>query len=214
LIFLLFGPPGAGKGTQSAKLVKEKGMVHVSTGDLFRNAIKNETELGKKAKSLMDAGNLVPDDITIALVEETLKDLQGKDVILDGFPRTTVQAEGLEKILEKMDRKLEQALFIDVDENKLLQRLTGRRVCSNCGASYHVEFHPTKAEGVCDLCGGDVKQRKDDTEAAIKTRLQTYKENTLPLIDYYKTKGIYSAISGEGSTDEVYGRILQQLSVE
>lgn len=211
MIILLFGPPGAGKGTQSAMLVSKKGMNHISTGDLFRNAIKKETPLGLKAKSFMDQGQLVPDDVTIGLVDEIFDQYAGKDIILDGFPRTLPQADALQALLDKKALKLDKAVFIEVPEEDLLARLCGRRVCSSCGASFHMEFKMPKKEGICDDCGGDLKQRPDDTEEAIKVRLGAYKDSTYPLVEYYKGKGSFVEISGTGSTEDVFERISKVL---
>jgi adenylate kinase len=214
LILLLFGPPGAGKGTQSALLVSEKGMSHISTGELFRAAIKNQTELGKKAKAFMDDGKLVPDEVTIGLVEEVFEQKAKKDVILDGFPRTVVQADALSQLLKKKGLKLEKAVFVQVPNDDLLVRLSGRRVCSQCTATYHVKFQPPKKPGVCDQCGStDLIQRKDDREDAIQVRLKAYQDSTFPLIEYYKKAGIYTEVNGLGSTEEVFGRLCKSLGI-
>jgi len=207
LILLIFGPPGAGKGTQSALLVEKKGFLHLSTGDLFREAIKNETPLGLKAKSFMDKGQLVPDDVTIGLVEEKMADVGNQDVILDGFPRTTPQADALEALLTKMDKKIDKAVFVEMPEGMLVERLSGRRVCKDCGASYHIKFKPPVDDGVCDNCQGELKQRSDDTEGAIQTRLKAYSDSTAPLIEYYKEKGLFVSVDGVGSTEEVFSKL-------
>lgn len=207
---LLFGAPGAGKGTQSQLLVDQLGFVQISTGDLFRSAIKNQTELGKTAKGFMDRGELVPDSVTIAMVEEVLSNLGKQSFILDGFPRTKAQAEALGKSLQARDLKLGKAIFLEVPKEELLQRLTGRRVCQSCGAVYHIQSKPTRAEGLCDNCGGKVVQRNDDKEDVIATRLKTYEENTLPLRNYYKEKGQYAEVDGNRKTDEVF-RSLEQV---
>lgn len=208
---LLFGAPGAGKGTQSELLVSRLGFVQISTGDLFRSAIKNQTELGKKAKSFMDKGELVPDSVTIAMVEEVLNGLANKSFILDGFPRTKPQAEALGKSLDARGMKLGKAIFLEVPKEELLQRLTGRRVCQSCGAVYHIQSKPTRAEGVCDNCGGKVVQRNDDKEDVIATRLKTYEENTFPLRNYYKEKGQYAEVDGNRGTEEVFKSLEQVL---
>ena len=208
---ILFGPPGAGKGTQSALLIERMNMKHISTGDLFRAAIKNQTKLGQEAKSFLDAGKLVPDSITIGLVEETLKELGERSFILDGFPRNVPQAEALAKLLGSLNLKVDKVLFLEVPLNLLLGRLTGRRVCKNCGATYHVENAPSKKDGVCDVCGGPVVQRPDDKEDVIRTRLEAYETSTRPLKEYYKAKGPYVEVDGLGSTDEVFERISQAL---
>ena len=205
LVFL--GPPGAGKGTVAVKVSEELGIPHISTGDLFRKAIKNQTELGKKVKSILDSGELVPDDLTVALVEERLN--QGdteKGFILDGFPRTIPQAEALDKI-----SSLQMAINFSVDDDVLIDRLSGRRVCKNCGATYHIKFAPPKKTDVCDSYGGELYIRKDDAPEAIKNRLQVYYRQTQPLIDYYQGKGIRSDIDAAGSPEEVLSATLNSL---
>jgi adenylate kinase len=203
---LLFGPPGAGKGTQSTLLKEREEMVHISTGDLFRENIKNQTPLGIKAKEIIDAGNLVPDEVTIAMVEDVFSRLEG-DFILDGFPRTVAQAEALDRLLEKKNLELGKAIFIHVPHDYLLSRLTGRRVCTGCGATYHVEAMPPKTEGECDKCGQPLMERKDDNEEVIGTRLQAYENSTTPVLEYYKKTGKYVEVDGIGETEEVYSRL-------
>ncbi len=184
LVFL--GPPGAGKGTVAVKVSAEKSIPHISTGDLFRKAIKDQTELGKKVKSILDAGELVPDDLTVALVKERLDQGDTADgFILDGFPRTIPQAEALDGIT-----KLDYAVNFAVADKALVERLSGRRVCRDCGATYHVKFTPPSREGVCDKCQGELYTRKDDEPEAIQNRLQVYYKQTQPLIDYYQSKDI------------------------
>ena len=207
---LLFGAPGAGKGTQSQLLVEKLGFRQISTGDLFRHAMKNKTELGKKAQAFIDRGDLVPDSITIDMVDEVLGNINGQSFILDGFPRTKAQAEALGTILKARSLSLGKAIFLEVPKEELLQRLTGRRVCQACGAVYHIQSKPTQKEGICDLCGGKVVQRNDDKEDVIATRLKTYEENTVPLRSYYREKGIYAEIDGRRETNEVF-RSLEQL---
>jgi adenylate kinase len=207
LNLLLFGPPGAGKGTQSALLVERKGMKHLSTGDMFRAAIKNKTKLGVEAKRYLDEGKYVPDSITIGMVEEAFGELKGKDFILDGFPRTVPQAEALEGLLKTFGMKIEKAVFIEVPQNLLMGRLTGRRVCKTCGATYHIEAKPPKKDGVCDVCGGMVVQREDDKEEVIRTRLEVYEQNTSPLKSYYADKGRLVKVDGTGESDLVFKRI-------
>jgi len=207
---LLFGAPGAGKGTQSQLLVERLGYVQISTGDLFRSAIKNQTELGKQVKGILDAGQLVPDSLTIAMVEEVLNGLKGKSFILDGFPRTQAQAEALGKSLQARGLSLGKAIFLEVPKEELLQRLTGRRVCQSCGAVYHIRSKPTRAEGICDLDGGKVVQRNDDKEDVIATRLKTYEDNTFPLRKYYKENGNYVEVDGNRETEPVF-QSLQQI---
>lgn len=211
---ILFGPPGAGKGTQSALLVERRDMKQISTGDLFRAAIKSQTTLGKEAKGYLDAGKLVPDSVTIGLVEEELGRLNGKSFILDGFPRNVAQAEALEKLLQQTSLKVDRVLFMEVPLSMLLGRLTGRRVCRSCGAVYHMDSKPPKKSGVCDNCGGEVYQRADDKEEVIRTRLEAYESSTKPLKDYYKAKGPFVEIDGTGSSEDVFGRVSQVLQVK
>jgi adenylate kinase len=214
LNLILFGPPGAGKGTQSALLVERMKLKQISTGDLFRAAIKNSTPLGKEAKAYLDAGKLVPDSVTIGLVDEVLAGLNGQGFILDGFPRTTAQADALESTLKRLGLRIDKSVFLEVPLNQLLGRLTGRRVCKNCGTVYHVQNKPSKVEGVCDVCGGQVVQRPDDKEDVIRTRLEAYEQSTRPLKDYYKAKGPYVEVDGTGATEDVYGRLLKALQAK
>lgn len=208
---LIFGAPGSGKGTQSALLVDRKGYKQISSGDLFRNAIKAQTPLGLEAKSYMDKGNLVPDGITINLIREVLAENQDKKFILDGFPRTIKQAEALNDLLRELDKNIGVALFLEVPQENLKGRLIGRRVCKNCGATYHVDSFPTKVTGKCDNCGGEVIQRPDDMEDVIAKRLDVYEVNTAPLKDFYKRMGLFKTIDGLGSQEEIYKRIIQEL---
>ncbi len=203
---ILFGAPGAGKGTQSEFLIKRLGMTQISTGDLFRAAIKGQTDLGKKAQEYMDKGQLVPDSIVIGMVEEVLQ--KGvKDIILDGFPRTVAQAQALDELLLKMNLSIGKAIFLEVPMKILMDRLTGRRVCKNCGAVYHIVSKPTKMEGKCDSCGGEVVQRNDDKAEVIETRLKTYEEFTSPLKEFYKKVGKFIEVDGNRGTEEVYQEI-------
>lgn len=211
---ILFGPPGAGKGTQSELLIDRLKMKHISTGNLFRDAIRNGTALGREAKGFLDSGKLVPDSVTIGLVAEELGKLGGQDFILDGFPRNVVQAEALETLLKSKGLSVGKSLFIEVPIEMLLGRLTGRRVCKSCGAVYHVQTKPPKREGICDTCGGEVVQRPDDCEEVIRTRLEAYDHSTRPLRDYYKSHGPYGEVSGVGSAEDVYGRIIKALQVK
>ena len=194
---ILMGPPGAGKGTQAANLVKRYGILHISTGDMFREAVKEGTPLGKEAKSYMDAGKLVPDEVTIGIVRERLgrPDCK-KGFILDGFPRTVEQADALNEILADNGLKLTGVLNINVPAADLIERAVGRRICKDCGHSFHVKFNPTKVEGVCDDCGGTTYQRADDSEETMKSRLSVYESSTRPLIEYYKKAGVYKEIDG------------------
>jgi adenylate kinase len=209
---VLFGPPGAGKGTQSALLVERKQMRHISTGDLLREAVKNQTPLGLQAKAVMDAGKLVSDGIMIGIVQEVLKGLKGQSFILDGFPRTVPQAEALELALKNFGLKIGKALFLEVPRPDLLRRLSGRRVCTSCGAVFHVDSKPTRRDGVCDVCGGAVVQRKDDNESVIGTRLLAYDQSTAPVKDFFAQRGAFSEVNGVGSTEEVYVRLAAQIA--
>lgn len=208
---VLFGPPGAGKGTQSALLVDRLKMYQISTGDLFRMHIREQTQLGQAAKSFMDRGALVPDDVVVGMVEHVLQDLGERDFILDGFPRTVPQADALTEMLGSLDLAIDKALFLEVPDQELVARLAGRRTCVGCGATYHVASKPTLVEGVCDLCGGKVEQRSDDREDVVQKRLETYKLQTSPLKAYYREKGILFEINGVGATEEIYGRLASQL---
>ncbi len=211
---IFFGPPGAGKGTQSALLIERLNMKHISTGDLFRAAIKNGTRLGTEAKTYLDAGKLVPDSITIGLVDEVLQTLDGKGFILDGFPRTVVQAEALGGLLSRLSLKIDKSLFLEVPLDLLLGRLTGRRICKSCGTTYHIESKPPITAGVCDKCSAAVVQRPDDCEEVIRTRLEAYEMSTKPLKDYYRAKGPFAVVDGTGSSEEVFSRIEQALKVK
>jgi adenylate kinase len=197
LNLILLGPPGAGKGTQAELLVGKYRIPHISTGDIFRAAIKEGTPLGTKAKQYLDGGKLVPDEIVIGIVNERLTRADCQDgFLLDGFPRTTPQAEGLDVSLEKMGRRLNAVINIQVDSGVLMTRLTGRRVCRNCGAVYHTVNKPEKTAGICDHCGGEVYQRSDDSPETVAKRLQVYREQTEPLIQYYEAKGLLLTFDG------------------
>ena len=209
---LLMGPPGAGKGTQAANLVKKFSIPHISTGDMFRAAIKEGTELGKKAKACIDAGNLVPDEITIGIVKERLSQEDcKKGFILYGFPRTVDQADALKGILTELGLSLKSVLNITVPSADLVERAVGRRICRSCGATYHVKFSPSKQEGVCDACGGELYQRADDTEETMKNRLSVYEAQTKPLIDYYQAAGLYVEIDGRQAIDKVFDDVVAAL---
>jgi adenylate kinase len=205
---ILLGAPGAGKGTQAVMLAERLKLAQVASGDLFRQALQKETELGKKAKSFMEKGQLVPDDITIQMVLERLAapDTE-KGAILDGFPRNIKQAGALDKALAKQGKTIDKAIYIKVPEGELLKRLSGRWVCRQCQAPYHEVDSPPRVKGTCDHCGGELYQRADDNAATVKKRLQVYFVETAPLIDYYKKTGKLLEINGEGSAAEVNRRI-------
>ena len=205
---ILLGPPGAGKGTQAKMLVEKYGIPQISTGDILRANLKAQTELGLEAKKYMDAGKLVPDEVVIGIINNRIKedDCQ-KGYMLDGFPRTVAQAEALDKILAENKSGIDHVISIDVPDKELLGRLTGRRTCRQCGQGYHVMFDPPKKDGVCDKCGGELYQRDDDNEATVGNRLTVYADQTQPLIDYYKNKGLLRPIDGLGQISEIFGRV-------
>lgn len=206
------GLPGAGKGTQAEKIVDQYGIPHISTGDMFRAAMKEGTDLGLKAKSYMDQGALVPDEVTIGIVRERLsKDDCTKGFLLDGFPRTVPQAEALENILAELSRKIDYVINIDVDKDILMERLTGRRICKNCGATYHLLFNPPAKEGICDRCGGELYQRADDNAETVQNRLDVNMKQSQPLLDFYESKGYLKTINGQRDINEVFADIQQLL---
>ncbi|MFQ3546445.1 adenylate kinase [Halobacillus rhizosphaerae] len=209
---ILMGLPGAGKGTQAEKIVEKYNIPHISTGDMFRLAIKEGTELGKEAKSFMDKGDLVPDAVTIGIVRERLSKPDCQDgFLLDGFPRTIAQAEALESLLNDMEESLDYVLHIDVPKDQLIERLTGRRVCPTCGATYHVIFNPPKEEGKCDHDGSELIQREDDQPDTVKKRLEVNVEQTKPLLDFYREKGYVVSFKGDRDINEVFQDIDQKL---
>ena len=202
VIFL--GPPGAGKGTQAQSLAKEWGVPHVATGDMLREAVAAQTPLGLEAKRHMDSGGLVPDDVVIGLVGERLAQPDAKaGVVLDGFPRTVAQAEALDALFARTGLTLDRVIFFDVSRAELLRRLTGRRVCRACGRTFHLVSAPPKVAGKCDVCGGELYQRTDDSEATVGTRLDVYEKQTSPLLDYYRSRNLLTKIAGEGSVAQV-----------
>ena len=210
---LLMGPPGAGKGTQAAELVKAFAIPHISTGDMFRAAIKGGTELGKLANSYIKDGKLVPDEVTIGIVRERLaKDDCKKGFILDGFPRTVEQADALNGILQDLGLSLTRVLNINVPAADLIARAVGRRICKKCGATYHVKFNPPKQDGICDECGSELFQRADDTEETMKNRLSVYEASTKPLIDYYEKAGVYTEVDGRQAIDKVTAELIAVLN--
>jgi adenylate kinase len=210
IVFL--GPPGAGKGTQAKILIERYGIPQVSTGDMLREHRAKGTELGKKAQEYMDKGQLVPDEIILGMVKERLSqpDCQ-KGFILDGFPRTVAQAEALDKLLSEMGKKLDFALALIVPDDLLVERLTGRRTCKSCGMMYHIKYKPPKVEGKCDVCEGELYQRPDDNEETVRNRLKVYHEQTAPLIEYYKNKGILREIDGRKSIEEITQQLISIL---
>lgn len=207
------GPAGAGKGTMSDLILKEYDIPHISTGDMLRDNVRNNTELGNLAKSYMDAGNLVPDDVIIAMVEKRLQedDCQ-KGYLLDGFPRTLVQAEAFEKIENKIGKPVECVIALEVGFDTLVERITGRRICPKCGAIYHIHNKPSKVEGICDVCGSELIQRKDDTVEQLTVRMDGYEKSTKPVIDFYDKRGIVSYIDASQETAAVFEKVKEALS--
>lgn len=209
---VLLGPPGAGKGTQAVRLVEKYEIPHISTGDIFRKNIKEGTELGKKAQEYMNAGALVPDELVVDLVKDRLQQDDCKNgFLLDGFPRTIFQAEKLDEFLSESNQKMDIVINLKVEKEALIKRLTGRRVCKDCGASYHIVNVPPKKEGVCDICGGELIQRKDDNIETVENRINVYEDQTAPLIGYYKEAGPLVDFDGEASLDEVFDAIVQAI---
>ena len=209
---IIMGPPGAGKGTQAALIKEEFKLTHISTGDMFRAAIKNSTPLGIEAKKYIDQGNLVPDSVTIGLVKERLQEDDCKEgFMLDGFPRTIAQAEALDEILKELNIKLDAVLNIAVDSEVLVDRIVGRRVCKQCGAGYHVTNLKPKKEVICDVCGSELTQRKDDTKETVVTRLEVYTNQTKPLLDYYQKQNLVKEVNGLGEIDVIFGEIKKVL---
>jgi len=208
LIFL--GPPGAGKGTQATVISKKYGIAHISTGDILRDNVARETELGLKAKKYMESGQLVPDDVIVDMVERRLKEEDCRaGFILDGFPRTVVQAEALDKLLEKLHITLDGIVYFDVPDDVVIKRLSGRRICKSCGAIYNIHSQPPKKEGVCDLCGGELYQRSDDEESVVRNRLKVYKEQTAPLISYYEKSDKFLRVDASQDSSAVVQAIVE-----
>lgn len=212
LIFL--GPPGAGKGTQAQVLKEKLGLRHISTGDIFRDLIKNGSELGSKIKGYVESGGLVPDEIAVEVVAQTVKGLDlNKGFVLDGFPRTLVQAELLDKTLAELGIRIDRVFYFDTSESMIINRLGGRRICPKCSATYHVINLPPKKEGICDNCGNELYQRKDDSPDTIKKRLAVYENQTKELIEYYRKKKLLDTINGDLSKDEAFVILRQKLAL-
>ena len=210
---ILLGPPGAGKGTQAKMLVAEYHIPQISTGDILRAAVKEGSPLGKEAKECMDKGELVPDSVVIGIVEERIQQPDcTKGYMLDGFPRTVPQAEALDGMLKNLSSQIDHVVSIEVANEELIGRLTGRRTCRDCGAGFHVMFDPPEKEGVCDKCGGELYQRDDDNVETVTSRLDVYESQTKPLIDYYTAQGKIRPVDGVGDIKEIYGRVTQVLS--
>jgi len=209
------GPPGAGKGTQARELAREWGVLHLATGDMLREAVAAGTAVGAEAKRYMDQGALVPDDVIIRLMAERLGAADAaKGFILDGFPRTIAQAEALAKLLKDLGQTLDAVVYFDVSEPELLRRLTGRRVCRACGHTYHLTSSPPKRAGVCDACGGELYQRDDDREATVRNRLEVYRRQTVPLLDYYRARNQLTTVSGEGPVAAIREAIRNAVGAE
>jgi len=211
---VLLGPPGAGKGTQAEQLADAGGAVHVAVGEILRQAIRARTQLGEEAHKYVERGELVPDEIIAGVIRERLSEEDAqKGAILDGFPRNLVQAEFLDQLLDELDLPLDGAVYIDVPFDVLIRRSTGRRICRNCGRVYHVEFNPPECDGECDQCGGELMQRKDDREETVRNRLEVYREQTGPLVEYYERKGLLRRVAGDRSIGEVF-RTLKEMLLE
>jgi adenylate kinase len=208
LNLILLGPPGSGKGTQGERLQADLRLPYYATGDILRAAVRDGTDLGKEAKGYMDKGDLVPDEVIIGMISERIEGSEAADgFILDGFPRTTAQAEALDEAIERLQRRLTAAILIDVTDDEVVRRLSGRRTCIDGGHIFHVEFDPPKQEGVCDACGGKLEIREDDKPKVVRHRLEQYHDKTEPLVAYYEKKGILKRVEGDQSPDEVEERI-------
>ncbi len=206
---IMLGAPGAGKGTQAKKIAEKYGIPHISTGDIFRANIKNQTELGKKAKAYMDQGALVPDELTLELIMDRFTNDDCKNgYVLDGFPRTIPQAEALTKALADKQDAVDYAINVDVPDEAIVSRMSGRRACLACGGTYHIKFNPTKTEGICDACGGELVLRDDDKPETVQKRLNVYHEQTQPLIDYYQAQNILKEVDGTLPLEEVFKAII------
>lgn len=209
---ILMGLPGAGKGTQASEIVKKFPIPHISTGDMFRKAIKDETDLGKEAKSYMDRGELVPDEVTVGIVKERIsEDDAKKGFLLDGFPRTIEQAEALNSIMSELDREIDAVINVEVPEEELMNRLTGRRICEKCGTTYHLVFNPPKVDGICDIDGGKLYQREDDNPETVSNRLSVNVKQSKPILEYYNEKGVLKNIDGSKDIEEVTNDVIDIL---
>lgn len=209
---ILMGLPGAGKGTQASEIVKKFPIPHISTGDMFRKAIKDETNLGKEAKSYMDRGELVPDEVTVGIVKERIsEDDAKKGFLLDGFPRTIEQAEALNSIMSELDREIDAVINIEVPEEELMNRLTGRRICEKCGTTYHLVFNPPKVDGICDIDGRKLYQREDDNPETVSNRLSVNVKQSKPILEYYNEKGVLKNIDGSKDIEEVTNDVIDIL---
>lgn len=208
---VLFGPPGSGKGTQASLLKEKYGLAHVSTGDILREAVANRTEVGLKAKGYMDRGELVPDDVVIAIAKDKLEAIGDKGFVFDGFPRTMAQAKALDTALEELRKPLDAVVNLEVDEDELVRRLSGRRVCPGCGEPYHLDSKPSRVAGTCDKCGGELLHRADDRPEAVRNRLAVYRDQTEPVLGYYQGKGTLKNVDARGGIEEILGRIAEAL---
>jgi len=209
---VLFGPPGAGKGTQGVRLAEANGIAHIATGDMLRKAVADKTELGMKAKACMDAGQFVPDELVIGLIEETITRPEAANgFLLDGFPRNVAQAESLGEMLAKHDLQLDRVVFLDASEDLLIERLCGRLLCRACGFGFHRHYSPPREAGVCDRCGGELYQRADDNEEVIAQRLHVYEEQTAPMLEYYANRASFRRVDANGGMDEVYERLVRAI---
>lgn len=204
---VLFGPPGVGKGTQGARLARETGIAHLAMGDILRAAVREGTEAGRKAREYMDAGNLVPDDVVVEMIEDRILRDGANGFLLDGFPRNVAQAEALDAMLARHGLTLDRVVFMDAPEAELIERLAGRLVCRACGLSFHRHYSPPREEGVCDACGGELYQREDDREEVIAQRLAVYREQTAPLLEFYRNKPGFVRLDAAGEMDEVYAAL-------
>ncbi len=204
---VLFGPPGVGKGTQGARLARETGIAHLAMGDILRAAVREGTEAGRKAREYMDAGQLAPDDVVVEMIEDRILRDGANGFLLDGFPRNVAQAEALDAMLARHGLKLDRVVFMDAPEAELIERLAGRLVCRACGLSFHRHYSPPREEGVCDACGGELYQREDDREEVIAQRLAVYREQTAPLLEFYRNKPGFVRLDAAGEMDEVYAAL-------